>query len=939
MTTVSQRSFSRGEIAPSEYARADLLQYQTGARTVRNYYVMRYGGLENRPGTQFLSETSDSTKSARLIGFDFSSDRRYVLEFGQLYMRVYKDGVLQTEATQVITGATQADPCVVTIASHGYSNGDEVAIEDVIGMTQLNGRTFKIANVAANTFELQEMDGTTDIDSTGYTAYGSAGTAGKVFELVTPYTAPQVSALELKHHRLDNVLTLVHSDHAPQELTNTSDIVWSLDLITFQPNQDAPTDVASTVGVAGSDGARYMVTAVNEDGEESLPGISDLTPVVISGATQASPCVVTATSHGYGNNSEVEISGIVGMTELNGRIFTVDNVTANTYELIDVDSTNYTAYGSAGTSVTVFAEITSAADPTVANPNVISWVRAAEAVEYNVYKETDGVYGQIGIASGTTFDDINITPNTSFTPPASRNPFVGTGNYPSVVTNIQQRRAFAATDNKPTRSDLSKTGDTDNFTRSRPSQDDDALSIKSGDTVKALLDLGVLVMLTESGKESVPGGQDGVLTPSTAGPKSYPSNGCGDLQPIIVDDVAIYMQSRNNTIRSLNYSFETDNYKGDELSLNSAHLLDNYTITDWAYQAIPHSIVWMVRSDGELVGMTYIPNQQVIGFHHHDLAGGLAESVAVVPEGSEDVVYVLVRRVINSKVVRFVERFSSRQIVDVIDNKWMDSHLSYDGRHTGVTTMTLTTGAGWTHDDTLTCTASVAAFTSAAIDVGNAVHVTDSTGVTIRCEITGFTSTTVVSVQPHKDVPASLQGVAADSWGMAVDEIAGLWHLEGEDLSILGDALVVGSPNNPAYTTYTVASGSVTLDRPYLVIHAGLPYISDGETLDIESTQGETLIDKKILITELSMFVKETRGVWAGTKPPSDDTTDPLEDLVELKIRDTETYEEAVALATKPVDLSIKSEWNRNGRVFVRQIDPLPITILSINPSGKIPFK
>ena len=70
---------------------------------------------------------------------------------------------------KTITGITKANPAVVTATSHGFSNGDEVDISGVVGMTQVNGNTYTVANKTANTFELS------GIDSTGYSTYTSGG--------------------------------------------------------------------------------------------------------------------------------------------------------------------------------------------------------------------------------------------------------------------------------------------------------------------------------------------------------------------------------------------------------------------------------------------------------------------------------------------------------------------------------------------------------------------------------------------------------------------------------------------------------------------------------------------------------------------------------------------------------------------------------------------
>jgi hypothetical protein len=114
MSTVSQRSFSAGEVAPAIYPRVDTTKYATGARTVRNQYVMRHGGLTNRPGTEFVGEVKDSTKTVRLIPFVFNRTNTYVLEFGDLYIRFIKDGSYIKLTSQAITAITNANPCVVT---------------------------------------------------------------------------------------------------------------------------------------------------------------------------------------------------------------------------------------------------------------------------------------------------------------------------------------------------------------------------------------------------------------------------------------------------------------------------------------------------------------------------------------------------------------------------------------------------------------------------------------------------------------------------------------------------------------------------------------------------------------------------------------------------------------------------------------------------------
>ncbi len=584
------------------------------------------------------------------------------------------------------------------------------------------------------------------------------------------------------------------------------------------------------------------------------------------------------------------------------------------------------------------------ATPSAGGPVTLTWTAVSGAQEYNVYKYRAGVYGFVGTAMTNTFDDVGTTADTSDCPPIERNPFDATDDYPSCAAYYQQRRIFANSNNFPEKAWCSRTGASGNFTISSPSQDDDSVTLSlTGNQVNEiehLIDLGKLVALTSGGEWGINGDSDGILRPSARNARQETYNGSGSLAPILIGGNAIYLQGRGSIVRDLGFDFQADGYRGNDLTIFANHLFDGYSLVDWAYQQIPNSIVWAARSDGMLLGMTYVREQQVLAWHRHSFYNGSVENTVCIPEDDEDALYLAVNRTIDGSTVRYIERMNTRRVDDIVDSIFMDSALTYDGRNTGSTTMTLT-GSGWTHDDTLTCTASAAFFTAG--DVGNSVFMyglnSDGDREVIRCEITAYTSTTVVSVVPHKNVLTSLRAVATTDWARAVDSVSGLDHLEGESVSVFADGYVVGSPNNDAVTEVTVSGGAVELERPYSVIHVGLPITADIETLDPDSTQGETVADKKKNISRVTMFLEKTRGLFVGPKPPDDDEEDPLQNLMELKIRNLEGYDEPVDLMTGVADVNIMPEWNNNGRVFVRQVDPVPAAILAIYPSGLIPVR
>jgi hypothetical protein len=578
---------------------------------------------------------------------------------------------------------------------------------------------------------------------------------------------------------------------------------------------------------------------------------------------------------------------------------------------------------------------------TLGSPRTLTWTAVTGAQEYNVYKNINGIYGFIGVAGSTTFVDDGIPADSTDSPPQARNPFNAVGDYPKTAGYYQQRLGFAATINNPEKVFFSRTGFFRNFTTSAPLQSDDAVTFnlfgRRVNEVQQLVDLGQLIALSADAEWLIQGDTAGILRPGEVNPKTQSYNGSSTLKPILINDNALYLQSRGTVVRDLFATIEaTGNigYKGTDLTVFADHLFDDYSIVDWDYAQIPNSIVWAVRSDGTLLGLTYLREHQIWAWHRHD-TDGLFENVVTIPDGSEDAAYFIVNRTISGVTKRYIEKMTTRKVVDIVDYIAMDSSLSYDGRNTTATTMTLT-GSGWTYTDTLTLTASGATFLIG--DIGNQIHLTGPDGTLIRLTITAFTSPTVVSVKPNKNVPVSMQVVALTTWGLAVDMLTDLGHLEGKELSIMGDGFVVGSPNNSKYPVYTVVAGSITLDKPYVVIHAGLPFLPDMETLDIDSSSTETLADKKKLVSNVTLFVRESRGIWVGARPPSDDDDDPLEGLEEFKARNEEPYDSPVDLKGDQIEIKNQPEWNSNGRVFVRQVDPLPLSVLAIMPAGLIPF-
>ncbi len=218
-------NFTAGELSPRMDGRTDLEKYFFGCKTLENMVVHPHGSASRRPGTRYVSEIKDSSAVTRLIPFEFSTTQTYMLEFGNLYIRFYKDNGIITETGKTISAITKANPGVVTATSHGYSNGDYVIISGVVGMTELNGRQFKVASVSTHTFALQDMDGN-NFDTSSLTTYASAGTAFKIYQITTTYATADL--FELKYAQSADVMYITHPSYVIRKLTRTGHTSWSI---------------------------------------------------------------------------------------------------------------------------------------------------------------------------------------------------------------------------------------------------------------------------------------------------------------------------------------------------------------------------------------------------------------------------------------------------------------------------------------------------------------------------------------------------------------------------------------------------------------------------------------------------------------------------------------------------------------------------------------
>lgn len=998
MTTLIQPSYAKGEISPALYGRVDTAAYHVGLRTARNMIIHPHGGCSNRPGTVYIGPCKDHSYAPRLIRFQFKTSDAYVLEFGEQYMRVIRDDGYVLETPKTITAATAANPIVITAVAHGFATGDQVFIENVAGMTRLNDNFFTVLKITADTFSLQSQITGAGVDGSAYSAYTSGGIVSRIYTLVTPYAQTDLSTL--KYVQSSDVMTLTHPTYPVQELSRTGHAAWTIAEPTFAPTMDFPTDIAVTTGEVGAASVKYKVTAIaRSNSEESLPG-TIATNKTITAATASNPVVITSASHGYSNGDEIHIENVVGMTELNGRRFTVANQATNTFELLGEDGSMYVAYVSGGDAWLTFYKISAVAitAATKASPcvvtaaghgfannevvhigsvagmvelnnraftvagrtattinlqdpagtsvdsttyttytsggavwkepsdNTITWTAVDGAAKYAVYKATNGAYGLLGITEDVTFNDYNIEPDASVGPPSARNPFYGVDNYPATAGYYEQRRVMGGSNDAPDASDYSKIGASSNFAQSSPLLDDDAfratLTAQNVQEIRHYVPGNDLLVFTSSSEWDVNSGPDAAFSATSIKQKPQSAWGAGHQQPIVAGDTVLYVGVSNAEVRSFTYNIQKNGYGGSNLNLLANHLLKNATISQWSFAHSPESRVHIVRSDGQALTMTFEPEQEVVAWTHWDTLRGKFEDVVSLTQqtsSTEDGVYFVVKRKINGSTVRYVERVGSRRFVAVEDAYFVDCGLSYDNP-AAITAITqanpivvTAAGHGFANGDEVDFSDIIWHSDFDATD--NETQPDQLNGH--RYTVASVTTDTFrVTDSDGNAIDGSAYNFYAESGYVrkAVSTISGLDHLEGEDVAVLS--------NGDVTRGLTVSAGSITLPRKGSRVHIGLKFISDFETLDIEAGR-ESLQGQWKKVSAVTVRVENSRGFFAG--PDSSH-------LVEAKWRELEGFGEPTALLTGDKRITLTPQWNTHGRVFLRQRDPLPLTVLATIP-------
>lgn len=374
-----QTSFNSGEWAPSLYARVDIAKYHSGAALLRNWFVDYRGGATTRPGSKYIIQ-SKSTSTIRLIPFQASQSVSYILEFGAIlaggtsgYLSFINNGAPVLNTGIAITGATRANPCVVSVAN-AYTTNDRVFISGVVGMTQLNGNYYTILARTAGTITLGDLNGV-PIDSTAYGGWTSGGTTRSIYTIASPYTSSELAGLKFTQNV--NKMIFCHPNHPPYELILTSATNWTLSAIAFGATIGPPGGLSgSSTLAAGAVNYAYIITSVDINGQESAPSafftLSNLQDIRTSPGTNAFSfaAVTGAASYNvyranprYGNAVPAGATfGFVG--NITGLLFYDSNIQPDFSQGPPVPQNPFSGSGVQSVTITAQGNVTNLAVPT-----------------------------------------------------------------------------------------------------------------------------------------------------------------------------------------------------------------------------------------------------------------------------------------------------------------------------------------------------------------------------------------------------------------------------------------------------------------------------------------------------------------------------------------------------------------------------------------------
>lgn len=652
---ISFRNFTGGEVTPSLSARYDLAKFGSFLSVCENFIPNLHGDIERRPGTSFVAGLG---APGVLIPFQFNTEPE------NNYILIFQDGSIK------VANENGLLPDVSLPSPYSRKEAYELS----------TAQAGDVIYIAHKNHPLHKLTRSGDAPDYDWTLSEVA--------INRSLPAPDDPLAEFVRDNEDDDASLNY--RLSYKVTSVDeDGVESLPSNAAECDGKYPTDwvVGNHVDLSWQavEGAAEYNIYRECAGYYGLIGVAD--------GKNASGGVIVGLKVGDETGSLVHYAGAIQRTIVIGNGH-VDDVDTSMPLAITASSQNAFIYGG-----NLFALVTKTTQTTEWNPvygegGAVSWqATSMESVEqfwvmleppniaspsgqYSAWTagKTDGnldaprgAFGPYTVAplyegAGTiTFTDQNFEADTSKTPAEDWGPFAD-GNYPGVVAFHQQRLVLASTKSNPATFYMSRSGDYESFRKSRPLQDDDPVEymLASGsiDEIKWVASFGDLLIGT-SGAEYKATSNGPAITPSDVEISVQSYWGSAGLSPMIIGQSVIHCQRAGSHARDLFYSWESDGYAGNDLSLLAPQLFEGKQILQWCFQQSPGSTVWAARSDGVLLCLTYMKEQNVFGWSRH-LTQGRVLSAASISGSDEDVLMLIVEREANGKKAWFLERLAPR---------------------------------------------------------------------------------------------------------------------------------------------------------------------------------------------------------------------------------------------------------------------------------------
>ena len=913
-------AFNAGVLSPQLQGRTDLAKYYSGCRTLENFLIFSYGGATRRPGTKYIAAAKNSDEACRLIPFEYSTTQAYILEFGDEYIRFYKDGgQIQNDAGTAayeISTPYDTDAGTNLFELHFVQSADTMYIVHPAYKPRKLTRTGHTSwTLTAIEFErgpfLDENDTTTTITPAGYTI-DAVSVSSETFGISD-----------------DGDLTGIFDDNENFVIAGSTgnDGTWTVSSTSYS----SPTTTITVTGDitdSNADGSALVV-----EGAVTLTASSAIFDEInhVGALWQVTHTAAgEKVSGSFSNNASAQNSASVPMHLNRDFVFTThgtwtgDVVLQRSYDggqiWKDVLPVHYENDGNRQ-----FSE-SETVDDAIYRIHADAGSAGIDSgtLNYNLTALSHDVHGVIDItavssttvATGTVQ---NLLGGVSATTNWAEGAWSLDEGYPSTVSFYEERIAYAATTNNPQTIWMSQTGDWDNFLAG--SLDSDAISYTLAadqvNVIRWVSPMGWLLIGTTGGEWKIgSGNNEDPLTPTQVVAKRQSNYGSAYLQPVMVNNVILYVQRQARKVRELVFSFEVDSWLSPDLTVLSEHITDT-GIVQTAFQRTPDPILWTVLTSGDIAAMTYQRSQEVVGWHKHTSGTADFESVAVIPGPTEDEVWFSVERLINGSTVRYIEQLQPRDWgADQNDIFFVDSGLTFDG------------GAPVTITNITRATPAVVTAAAHGFSDGEQVRITDVGGMTeINDEVytVDDAATNSFSLDDTTDTDINSVNFTQYTSGGEVSQVENrfrtLNHLEGETVDV--------AAGGAFYGTAVVANSTITLSDYYNTVHAGLNYVSKLQPMKLE-IPGQNISGRTKRVTDITCRFYNTLQCKYGS------TEDSLLDVFSFTDDNDDDIEGTQTLFSGDRKQEFDGDYETQGNIYLQVDEPLPCTILAIIPEFEV---